>query len=286
MGAQPAQMHHAAHSRPAQSIGQFTPNFALARMQIGCFWSKGNHEEGSVDSRDTSLQRVGVVDRYSRSTGDPAHRMPRSQKDFTHGFADIPARTDDRVSFRISCLLPLAVSKFSADFVGWASHVVEFSGLVLKCNQFFDVPLLFRSRCPVSLALEIFGDKWSLLIIRDLMFAGKRHFREFLESEESVASNILAERLSRLVEAQILTKRDDPTHKQKAIYSLTPMGIDLLPVVAQIGIWGRRHLPVTKESGANAVALEKHGERLLREIETKLRKDHLKDRRRASGLGR
>lgn len=131
-----------------------------------------------------------------------------------------------------------------------------------------------RSLCPINLALEIFGDKWSLLIVRDLMFAGKRHYRELLQSEEGISSNILAERLGKLVEAGILTKQEDPSHKQKAIYSLTPMGVDLLPVLANIGIWGRRYLAVTKESGANAAALEKGGPALWKEMRSALRRAH------------
>lgn len=131
-----------------------------------------------------------------------------------------------------------------------------------------------RSLCPINLALEIFGDKWSLLIVRDLMFAGKRHYRELLQSEEAISSNILAERLGKLVEAGILTKQEDPSHKQKAIYSLTPMGVDLLPVLANIGIWGRKYLAVTKESGANAAALEKGGPALWKEMRSALRRAH------------
>ncbi len=132
-----------------------------------------------------------------------------------------------------------------------------------------------RSLCPINLALEIIGDRWSLLIVRDLAFADKRHFRELLQSEEGISSNILAERLARLVEAGILSKSDDPTHKQKAIYSLTQMGIELLPVLAQIGIWGRKHLPVTKESGAPAAKLEKGGPALWKQLQAELGKTHL-----------
>lgn len=132
-----------------------------------------------------------------------------------------------------------------------------------------------RSTCPVNLALEVFGDRWSLLIVRDMMFAGKRHFREFLQSEEGISSNILTERLGKLVECGVLTRTDDPSHKQKAIYSLTPMGIDLLPVVAQIGIWGRKHLPATEESGAPSAALERGGAALQKKMRAELRKAHL-----------
>ncbi|MDN6882731.1 helix-turn-helix domain-containing protein [Variovorax sp. CAN2819] len=132
-----------------------------------------------------------------------------------------------------------------------------------------------KSACPINLALEVFGDRWSLLIVRDMMFAGKRHFREFLQSEEGISSNILTERLNKLVEYGVLSRADDPSHKQKAIYSLTPMGIDLLPVVTQIGIWGRRHRPVTKESGAPAATLEKGGAALQKKMRAGLRKAHL-----------
>jgi DNA-binding HxlR family transcriptional regulator len=150
-----------------------------------------------------------------------------------------------------------------------------------KCKQFFkrtgNRPMATqqKSLCPINLALEVFGDRWSLLIVRDLMFAGKRHFREFLQSEEGISSNILTERLGKLVEYGVLGKTDDPTHKQKAIYSLTPMGIDLLPVVTQIGIWGRKYGPVTKESGAPSAALEKGGAALQKKMRSELRKAHL-----------
>ena len=137
-----------------------------------------------------------------------------------------------------------------------------------------DTESKFRSHCPISLALDVIGDRWSLLIVRDLMFAGKRYYRELLRSDEGISSNILAERLARLVDVGVLSRTGDPTHKQKAIYSLTPMGIDLLPIVAQLGIWGRKYLPVTAETGAQAEQLEKGGAALLRKIQADLRKQH------------
>ena len=137
-----------------------------------------------------------------------------------------------------------------------------------------DPELTVRSHCPISLALDVIGDRWSLLIVRDLMFASKRYYRELLRSDEGISSNILAERLARLVAVGILSKTDDPTHKQKAIYSLTPMGIDLLPIVAQLGIWGRKYLPVTPETGAQAEQLEKGGAALLRKLQAELRRQH------------
>jgi DNA-binding HxlR family transcriptional regulator len=120
------------------------------------------------------------------------------------------------------------------------------------------------------LALEVIGDRWSLLIVRDLMFSGRHHYRELLQSEEGISSNILAERLGRLVEAGILSRTEDPTHKQKAIYTLTPMGIDLLPVIAALGTWGSKYLPVTNQSAAVALSLEKGGASGLKELRASL----------------
>lgn len=134
-----------------------------------------------------------------------------------------------------------------------------------------------RSRCPINLSLEVFGDKWTLLIVRDLMFAGKRHFRELLQSEEGIASNILADRLKMLVDAGIITRGGDPTHKQKALYSLTERGIALLPILAQIGIWGRAHQPVTAESAATAAMLEEGGPALWERLMGELREEHVGD---------
>src|ERR1700754_2356492 len=100
-----------------------------------------------------------------------------------------------------------------------------------------------RSGCPINLTLEVLGDRWSLILIRDMMFGNRRHFRELLNhSEEGIASNILADRLKRLVEKGLVTKADDPSHKQKAIYSLSEKAIQLVPLIAHMGAWGRRHL--------------------------------------------
>lgn len=135
-----------------------------------------------------------------------------------------------------------------------------------------------RSTCPISTALEFVGDRWTLLVIRDLMFAGKRHFREFLQSEEAISSNVLADRLNALVENGILTRRDDPTHAQKAIYSLTEKGLDLLPVVVAMSAWSQKHVPVTRR--AEAVALVSGGARSLAQLKARLRRERGIDGRR------
>lgn len=140
-----------------------------------------------------------------------------------------------------------------------------------------------RSYCPINLSLEIFGDAWTLLVLRDMMFAGKRHFRELLLSDERISSNILAERLARLVDCGVLTKSEDPTHKQKAIYSLTEKGIALLPIIVQIGAWGSRWVPDAKKLDPRARKLlreiQKGGPRAWAKRMDELRTEHLSRRR-------
>lgn len=133
-----------------------------------------------------------------------------------------------------------------------------------------------RSGCPINLTLEMLGDRWSLIVIRDVMFGNRRHYRELLtRSEERIASNILADRLKRLVDAGLLTRRDDPSHQQKAIYSLTEPAIQLVPLLVQMGAWGRRHAPVTPELSIRARILEEGGPPLWEAFMAELRALHL-----------
>ena len=133
-----------------------------------------------------------------------------------------------------------------------------------------------RSGCPINLTLEILGDKWSLLVLRDMMFGNRRHFREILNgSQEGIASNILADRLKRLLAEGVISKRDDPSHKQKAIYSLTRRGVELLPIFAVIGAWGRRYLPVSEELSIRARLLEEGGPALWERFMRELRAEHV-----------
>lgn len=133
-----------------------------------------------------------------------------------------------------------------------------------------------RSGCPINLTLEILGDRWSLIVLRDVMFGNRRHFRELMaKSDEGIASNILADRLKRLVQNGLLSRRDDASHKQKAIYSLTEMGIALVPVFAAMGDWGRRFLPVTEELSIRAEILADGGAPLWERFMEELRFLHL-----------
>jgi DNA-binding HxlR family transcriptional regulator len=133
-----------------------------------------------------------------------------------------------------------------------------------------------RSGCPINLTLETLGDPWSLIVVRDLMFGNRRHFRQLLtQSEEGIASNILAARLKRLQATGLVSRQDDPSHKQKAIYSLTDAGIELVPLLAQMGAWGRRHTPASRELSVRAQILEEGGHALWSEFMAELRHLHL-----------
>ena len=133
-----------------------------------------------------------------------------------------------------------------------------------------------RSGCPINLTLELLGDRWSLIVIRDIMFGERRHFRELIaQSEERIASNVLADRLKRLVDAGLLSKSDDPAHKQKAIYSLTKASIELVPLLVQIGAWGRRHTSADPELAKRARKLEEGGPKKWKALMANLRASHI-----------
>lgn len=133
-----------------------------------------------------------------------------------------------------------------------------------------------RSGCPINLTLEVLGDRWSLIVIRDLMFGDRRHFRELLAgSEEGIASNILADRLRRLGAAGLVTRADDPSHRQKGVYSLTEKAIALVPLLAQMGAWGRRYTPASRSLSIRAQLLEEGGPKLWEALMAELRARHL-----------
>jgi DNA-binding HxlR family transcriptional regulator len=98
-----------------------------------------------------------------------------------------------------------------------------------------------RSGCPISVALEIFGDVWSLLVVRDLMFKGYRTFNEFLGAGEGIASNVLADRLAKLEASGVIDKREHGTDARRYEYGLTHKGIDLAPLVVEMVLWSARH---------------------------------------------
>ncbi|MEP7074716.1 MAG: helix-turn-helix domain-containing protein [Acidobacteriota bacterium] len=121
-----------------------------------------------------------------------------------------------------------------------------------------------RSDCPVSCSLEIWGDKWSLLIIRDLMTAKQCTYSDFLRSPEGIATNILADRLKVLEENQIIRKLEHPENKSKVLYRLTRKGIDLLPIIIEINLWAEKYLSIPKDSKAMLRQVRKNKTEFIR----------------------
>jgi DNA-binding HxlR family transcriptional regulator len=107
-----------------------------------------------------------------------------------------------------------------------------------------------RSDCPISCSLDIWGDKWSLLIIRDLMFAKECTYGDFLKAPERIATNILASRLQVLEENKIIEKLDHPESKAKVLYRLTKKGIDLLPIMIEINLWAEKYFSIPADRKA------------------------------------
>jgi DNA-binding HxlR family transcriptional regulator len=98
-----------------------------------------------------------------------------------------------------------------------------------------------RSGCPLNASVEMLGDRWSLLIIRDMMLRGSRSYKEFLDAYEGIATNILADRLQKLLAYEIITTESDPSDGRKQIYLLTEKGIDLAPVLTEMVLWAAAH---------------------------------------------
>ncbi|MBO9586507.1 MAG: helix-turn-helix transcriptional regulator [Flavobacterium sp.] len=130
-----------------------------------------------------------------------------------------------------------------------------------------------RSDCPINTSLEIWGDKWSLLIIRDLMFKKQCTYGDFLKSKEKIATNILASRLLVLEENDLIIKLDHPESKAKVLYQLTEKGIELFPVLVEISLWAEKYYEIPEERKSllekakqDKVAFIEKGIRKLKEL--------------------
>jgi DNA-binding HxlR family transcriptional regulator len=138
-----------------------------------------------------------------------------------------------------------------------------------NASEFFNVAYMkkvknkLRSHCPVNYGLEAFGDRWALLILRDIIFRGKRSYGEFLKSEEGFSTNILASRLAHLIEVGILQREGHESDGRKDVYSLTEKGLDLIPVLFEMVVWSAKY---DSQSEAN---------RIIRLVEL-IRKDNRK----------
>ena len=129
-----------------------------------------------------------------------------------------------------------------------------------------------RSECPVSCSLDIWGDKWSLLIVRDLMFKKQCTYGDFQKSEEGIATNILASRLKDLCENGIIEKLEHPDSKAKVLYQLTEKGIDLIPLMVEINLWAEKYFDLPADRIAVLKEVKKDKEQFIK-IETQKLKE-------------
>ncbi|MEO7222463.1 MAG: helix-turn-helix domain-containing protein [Devosia sp.] len=133
-----------------------------------------------------------------------------------------------------------------------------------------------RSGCPINLSVEVLGDRWSLVVLRDMMFGNFRTYGELHgHSLEGIATNILANRLRNLEAEGFITAAPDPAHKQRTIYSLTEMAIQLVPVMAALGSWGVRYRPADTTFAARSITLDQGGPVMWGAFMDELRHMHL-----------
>lgn len=128
-----------------------------------------------------------------------------------------------------------------------------------------------RSNCPMSYALDFVGDKWTLLVLRDLIMSRKQYFQDFLESDEKIASNILASRLKQLEAAGMITRANDPAHGRRVIYSPTAKALDLLPAMLELVRWSAAHDAKTGVPSAFVRRIANQREALVSEIRSQHR---------------
>jgi DNA-binding HxlR family transcriptional regulator len=155
--------------------------------------------------------------------------------------------------------------------------VLTLGAVVVDCNHYREVQMRSapRSGCPINAAVEVLGDPWATLVLRDVMFGNRRHFRELLAgSEEGIASNILSSRLKQLTAAGLLT-RAEAQRGQRATYSLTEAGIQVLPVLVALGTWGLAHRDGSRRLRVRAEVLRDGGPDLVAALMDELREVHL-----------
>lgn len=129
-----------------------------------------------------------------------------------------------------------------------------------------------RSNCPISCSLDLFGDKWSLLIIRDMMFFNKCTYGDFLKSDEGIATNILATRLQNLEENKLIEKLEHPESKAKVLYKLTKKGIDLLPIIVEVHLWAEKHFDIPDELKPMIKEAKKNKDEFIKTTKRQLKK--------------
>jgi len=132
-----------------------------------------------------------------------------------------------------------------------------------------------RSLCPINLTLEAVGDRWSMLIVRDLMLRGHSSYQGFLRAEEKIATNILADRLLKLEQNGLITKSADPTDKRKFVYALTERGADLAPILVELALYGLKYEPMANMAKEVIMDMQKNkqvfAQRLARNFTPKVK---------------
>lgn len=136
---------------------------------------------------------------------------------------------------------------------------------------------MMRSDCPISCTLDVLGDKWSLLIMRDLLFFGVNSFSEFLLSDEKIAKNILADRLETLLERGFMVKEVSPENRSKFLYYPTQKGVDLIPVLFQLAVWSEKYVPSCRPK-TEVAAFKDKGGKAMRDLAMRVKEPVKKQR--------
>lgn len=132
-----------------------------------------------------------------------------------------------------------------------------------------------KSHCPINFALEIFGDRWTLLIIRDILFMGKRYYGDFVSSEEGISTNILADRLNLLEREGFVQKHDDEAHGSKYVYQPTQKAIDLMPMLLEMILWSAKYDPDTAAPQSTIAKMKKDKSGFLKNVVASLKSRHV-----------
>jgi DNA-binding HxlR family transcriptional regulator len=127
-----------------------------------------------------------------------------------------------------------------------------------------------RSDCPITGTLELLGDRWSLLIVRDLMFKGLREYGQFLAAGEGISTNILAERLERLMCAGVIVRAEHPSNGKKYVYRLSEKGVDLAPLMIELAVWGAKYVPDNAAPAAVVHQMRTAREKMIQQLSDSL----------------
>lgn len=128
----------------------------------------------------------------------------------------------------------------------------------------------YKSHCPINFAQEIFGDRWCLLIIRDLLFKRKKYYGDFLQSREKISTNILANRLNKLQKMGLINKREDEINHSRYVYTLTQKGTDLIPMLLEMIVWGAKYDSETEAPEELVASFKADREKLIRDLQKAL----------------